>query len=183
MSTPSSRSTDCGVMCPWSSSTGTVSVNLPEPLSRITGETASPVVRNSQNSEMPPTCTNSEVLSLFKRLSVTTMVSPGTKNEVWRARAWISPKSKAASGVKICESAQNLMRVPVAVFFAGLPAFFRPPCLVNLPVSSLPTNTPGAPRLKLMTWVLPERSTSTSMRLESALTTEAPTPCKPPDAV
>ncbi|CPU65641.1 Uncharacterised protein [Mycobacteroides abscessus] len=44
-------------------------------------------------------------------------------------------------------------------------------------------NTPGSPRWKVMRCVLPPRSTSTSRREDSALTTDAPTPCRPPDAV
>lgn len=47
------------------------------------------------------------------------------------------------------------------------------PCSVKIP---------GTPRRKLIEWVALLRSTSTSSRAESALTTEAPTPCRPPDA-
>ena len=46
-----------------------------------------------------------------------------------------------------------------------------------------PSNTPGTPRWKDISWTLPPRSTSTSSRADSALTTEAPTPCRPPDAL
>lgn len=47
------------------------------------------------------------------------------------------------------------------------------PCSVKIP---------GTPRRKLIECVALLRSTSTSSRAESALTTEAPTPCRPPDA-
>ena len=43
-------------------------------------------------------------------------------------------------------------------------------------------NTPGSPRWNDIDQVLPLRSTSTSSRSESALTTDAPTPCRPPEA-
>ena len=45
-----------------------------------------------------------------------------------------------------------------------------------------PANTPGNPRWNDIRWVAGERSTSTSSRAESALTTEEPTPCRPPVA-
>ena len=45
-----------------------------------------------------------------------------------------------------------------------------------------PSNTPGSPRWNDIAQVLPSRSTSTSSRSDSALTTEAPTPCRPPEA-
>src|SRR5450756_3076657 len=45
------------------------------------------------------------------------------------------------------------------------------------------SNTPDSPRRKLIEWVRIPRSTSTSRRADSALTTEAPTPCRPPEAV
>ena len=48
--------------------------------------------------------------------------------------------------------------------------------------SPLSAKTPGSPRWNDIAQVLPPRSTSTSRRSESALTTEAPTPCRPPDA-
>ena len=41
---------------------------------------------------------------------------------------------------------------------------------------------PGSPRWNDIAQVLPSRSTSTSRRDERALTTEAPTPCRPPEA-
>ena len=53
-STNSSRSMSAGVMCPCSSSTGTVSVNLPEPVKRSVSVIGRSGARNSTNSEMPP---------------------------------------------------------------------------------------------------------------------------------
>ena len=44
------------------------------------------------------------------------------------------------------------------------------------------SKTPGSPRWNDIAQVLPSRSTSTSSRSERALTTEAPTPCRPPEA-
>ena len=46
-----------------------------------------------------------------------------------------------------------------------------------------PSNTPGTPRRKEIRCTRPSRSTSTSSRELSALTTLAPTPCSPPEAV
>ncbi len=42
--------------------------------------------------------------------------------------------------------------------------------------------TPGSPRRKLIACVRPSLSTSTSSRADRALTTLAPTPCRPPEA-
>ena len=53
-STPHSRSTSVGVMCPLLSSTGTVSVNVPLPWRRQTSVTGASGARYSQNSEIPP---------------------------------------------------------------------------------------------------------------------------------
>ncbi len=37
------------------------------------------------------------------------------------------------------------------------------------------------PSAKSMRWILPSRLTSTSMRVDSALVTDTPTPCRPPE--
>ena len=52
----------------------------------------------------------------------------------------------------------------------------RNPTAVNELAASSPSKTPGTPRWKDIAWVAPSRSTSTSSRSDSALTTEAPTP-------
>ena len=57
-STVSSRSTSCGVMCPLSSSSGTVSVKVSVPCRRRMSVTGSPWERNSTNSAMPPSWRN-----------------------------------------------------------------------------------------------------------------------------
>ncbi len=54
MSTPNSRCTSVGIMCPRSSSTGTVSLKVPLPCSRSPSQTARSGARYSQNSLMPP---------------------------------------------------------------------------------------------------------------------------------
>jgi hypothetical protein len=54
---------------------------------------------------------------------------------------------------------------------------------VNFAVGPGPSKTPGMPRRNDMAYVEPFRSTSTSSRLDSAFTTDAPTPCRPPVAL
>ncbi len=113
MSTPHSRSTSVGVMCPRPSRTGTVSVKVPLPWSRQTSVTPVSGARNSQNSEMPPSWTKTSSTGSSPRSSRTTIVSPGTRKEVCRARARSPSRSNAASLRKICRSAQYRTRVPV----------------------------------------------------------------------
>ncbi len=79
-STASSRSTSAGHMWPCSSSTGTVSVKLPAPASRITSVTGSPAARSAQNSLIPPSKRNiSSRGPSGPRSSTIRMVSPGTR--------------------------------------------------------------------------------------------------------
>ena len=87
----------------------------------------------------------------------------------------------AASGVKICRSGQKRVRVPV-FFFTTLPTMRSPVDSVKVLSGAGPSKTPGTPRRKLITCTRPSRSTSTSSRDESALTTDAPTPWSPPEA-
>jgi len=80
------------------------------------------------------------------------------------------------------------MRVPVTPL-ATLPAMRSSLPLTNgekaasgLGAAEPSANTPGSPRWNDIAQVLPSRSTSTSSRSDSALTTDAPTPWRPPDA-
>ena len=57
-------------------------------------------------------------------------------------------------------------------FHRGEPGVFSPP---------RSSKTPGSPRWNDIAQVLPSRSTSTSSRSDSALTTDAPTPWRPPE--
>ena len=91
--------------------------------------------------------------------------------------------------VKTCGSAQYRMRVPVT-FLPTLPTT-RSSLFDTNGVNgasgvgwagSASVNTPGSPRWNDIAQVLPSRSTSTSSRSLRALTTDAPTPCSPPDA-
>ncbi len=185
-STPSSRVTSVGVIWPCSSSTGTVSLKLPCPVKRRTSQTGRSPARNSQNSLMPPSKRkdSSPLLPPSPRpnSSRTSMVSPGTRNAVWRARWCRFSRESLASLRKICRSAQYRTRVPVRVlgiFFLAL----RSPLPASKPASGpAPLKAPGTPRRKLMECVYPSRSTSMSSRLDRAFTTEAPTPCRPPEA-
>ena len=102
-------------------------------------------------------------------------------NEVWRARVTSSSQVNAASRVKIWRSGQKRIRVPVTPFLTRLP-LCSPDCGANAADGPSPAKTPGAPRWNDIAWVAGERSTSTSRRTDRALTTEAPTPCRPPVA-
>ena len=102
--------------------------------------------------------------------------------DVCRARPMRSSKTKVASLVKICRSGQNRIRVPERFLATRPPLRVRP--LPGLKDAAGPSaaKTPGLPRAKLIPWLDGDRSTSMSMRAESALTTESPTPCRPPVA-
>ncbi len=170
-------------MCPWASSSGTVSVKVSMPWSRTISVTGSSEARYSANSAMPPSWRNFSSTGVSPRRSRITSSSPGTMNDVCRARPSRPSNSKVASLVKICRSAQNRIRVP------DRPLGTRPPLRVS-PVAALnpasgpsPSKTPGTPRRKLSPWRVGERSTSMSIRDDSALTTESPTPCRPPVAL
>ena len=82
-----------GVMCPLSSSSGTVSVNVSVPCSRRISVTGSSGARNSANSAMPPSWRNfSSTRDLGPRRSRITSSRPGTMNDVCRARPIRSSK-------------------------------------------------------------------------------------------
>jgi len=61
---------------------------------------------------------------------------------------------------------------------AGAGAVLRDPAALG----PSPSKTPGSPCLKESPCRVGDRSTSMSIREESALTTESPTPCSPPVA-
>ena len=76
------------------------------------------------------------------------------------------------------------MVVPLA-FFPTFPPFLRflfPLPAVNFESGVALSNTPGTPRWNEMVCIAPSRATTTSIRSASALTTDAPTPCRPPEA-
>src|SRR5690606_39548586 len=54
---------------------------------------------------------------------------------------------------------------------------------VNRAFGPGPANSPGLPCANEISWTLPSRLTTTSMRCDSALTAEAPTPCRPPEVL
>ena len=169
-------------MCPPSSSTGTVSAKVSEPCSRRVSISGASGARWSQNSVDPPAKLKvSSTGSPLPVASVTRIVRPGTRNAVCRARAATSSKEIVASGRKICRSGQNRTRVPVTRL-ATRRTVVSPEPGTNFAVGRGPSKAPGVPRRKLIAWVAPSRSTSTSSREESALTTDAPTPCRPPVA-
>ena len=143
--------------------------------------TRSSWLRYSQNSAMPPSCRNDSSTGSGPRRSVRVSSSPGTMNEVCRARVSSSSQVKVASRVKIWRSGQNRTRVPVTPFFTR-PPLRRPDCGSNGAFGPSPAKTPGAPRWNDIAWVAGDRSTSTSRRADRALTTEDPTPCRPPVA-
>ncbi len=79
-------------------------------------------------------------------------------------------------------SGQNLILVPVFVF-GTLATCRRPDFRVKSAAGPSPANSPATPRRKLVVQVWPSRSTSMSRRADRAFTTDAPTPCRPPEAV
>ncbi len=90
------------------------------------------------------------------------MVRPLLRNAIsCSRRRTVSTLYSAVS--KMPGSAQNVMVVPVRV--------------VGAPLFSLP----GTERVYCWSQWKPSVSISTSSRVESALTTETPTPCRPPE--
>ena len=137
-----------GVMWPLSSSTGTVSLKCPEPCRRTTSWM--PVSGAQELAELADPARVVERLLVRlsgPRWSRTTRVSPGTRNAVCRARAWMSARSSSASFRKIWRSGQNRTRVPVTPFFA-LPATRRPERSMKTASGSGPANSPATPRRK-----------------------------------
>ena len=69
------------------------------------------------------------------------------------------------------------------LWMCGLPGY-TPLELMDLNFESgfAPSKFQGAPRWNEIKCNDPPRETSTSIRIASAFTTDAPTPCKPPDA-
>ena len=102
--------------------------------------------------------------------------------DVCRARPSRPSNSTVASLVKICRSGQKWMRVPVLPLATRLPLRDMPEPGVNAAVGPSPSKVPGTPRWNEMPCWEGERSTSMSIRDESALTTDRPTPCRPPVA-
>ena len=108
---------------------------------------------------------------------------PGTMNDVWRARVTSSSYAYGASLVKVWRSGQNRMRVPVTPFLTR-------PTLVRLPVLLGERRRPDRRRRRRPGRRAGRTSPrsrgcgrhTTSRREESALTTERPTPCRPPVA-
>ena len=116
------------------------------------------------------------------RSSTTRIVSPGTRYAVWRARWASASKRHSAPRTNTCWSGQNLILVPVSVLATR--RILRSPVAGRNGASGPgPLNSPGTPRRKLAAHSAPPRPTSTSSRPARALTTDAPTPCRPPDAV
>jgi hypothetical protein len=104
-------------------------------------------------------------------------------NDVWRARPIRPSSSNLASLVKTWRSGQNRILVPVPPLATRLPLRVSPDHGVKGESGPSPANVPGAPRWKLIPCAAGERSTSMSIRELSALTTDRPTPCRPPVAV
>ncbi len=77
--------------------------------------------------------------------------------------------ASTSSSSKISESGRKVIVVPVGSSFAIAP--------------TTSTSPRGAPRSNSWRCTLPSRRTSAARRSESALTTETPTPCSPPDTL
>jgi hypothetical protein len=74
------------------------------------------------------------------------------------------------------------MLVPVEVLGA-LPATDSPSRGVKAASGPSPLKTPGTPRWNDIVCTRPPRRTTASSRADSALTTLAPTPCRPPEVL
>jgi len=159
-----------------------VSVKLPDPASLITSVTGSPAASSAQNSAIPPSNRNSSSAASGPRSSTIRMVSPGTRYAVWRARWASASRLHWASRTNTCGSGQNRIAVPVT-FLATRRTWVSPLRCLNAAAGPGPANSPGTPRRKLAAHSCPSRSTFTSIRTASAFTTDAPTPCSPPEAV
>ena len=145
--------------------------------------TGSPWERNSTNSAMPPSWRNFSSTISAVRWSRMTSSRPGTMYDVWRARPIRPSISKRASLVKICRSGQKRIRVPVLPFATRLPLRVRPDCGVNAAPGPVAVEDAGHTALEGQALLATgERSTSMSIRADSALTTDRPTPCRPPVA-
>ena len=169
-------------MWPFSSRTGTVSVKVSLPCSRRMSVTGSSWARKSANSAMPPSWRNFSSRISGPRRSRMTSSSPGTMNAVCWARPSSPSNSNLASLVKTCRSGQNRMRVPDLVLGTRPPLRVSPDFAVNAALGPSPSKTPGVPCLNERPCWEGALSTSMSIRDDSALTTESPTPCRPPVA-
>ncbi len=90
------------------------------------------------------------------------------RNAVSRRRCVIVAASTSSSS-KISESGRKVIVVPTASSLAIFPTISMSPV--------------GSPRSNSCRWILPSRRTSATSRSESALTTETPTPCRPPETL
>ncbi|CAB4587744.1 unannotated protein [freshwater metagenome] len=115
-STSQVRSTSVETMCPLSSNTGTVSLNVPSPLSRHVPVSASSGARKSVNSDKPPSNRNSSLVVVPSRSSLSLSDNPGTRNAVCRARAATPSRSMTDDLTKISGSGHQRTRVPVTPF-------------------------------------------------------------------
>ncbi len=106
MSTAHSRVSSVGTMAPPAVRTGSVSVNVPDPSSRHVSVSGASTARWSTNSAMPPSKRKDSRTGCSPRRSSMSMLSPGTRKAVWRARPRSSSVRKDAPRVKICRSAQ-----------------------------------------------------------------------------
>ena len=161
-------------MWPLSSSSGTVSVKVSDALQPQ--DVGDRLVVGEELGELGDAAVVAELLldaARAPRRSRMTSSRPGTMNDVCRARPSSPSNSNVASLVKICRSGQNRIRVPVLPLATRLPLRVSPDFGVNAAVGPSPSKTPGTPRWKDMPCWDGERSTSMSIRDESALTTES----------
>ncbi len=79
-------------------------------------------------------------------------------------------------------SGHQRMAVPL-VPFGAFPATDSPSRGVKGASGPSPSKSPGTPRQNDIVWIRPARRTVTSIRADSAFTTDAPTPCRPPEVL
>ena len=133
-------------------------------------------LRCRTKSTMPPSYKNVCDCLCPGRSSTSAIVRPRFRNAITCKRsATVANRNSVSSNTS--GSGQNVTAVPVCPRFD---------CATAL---SLPWGTPGFTVRPVFSaaysWrhVLPSRSTSSTRRVDSALTTDTPTPCSPPDTL
>ena len=170
-------------MCPLSSSSGTVSVNVSVPWSRrIAGDR---LVVGEVLGELRDAAV---VAELLLDRGVAAQVADHQLEPRHDERRLSRPAEEPVEleggvlGEDLAVGPEPDRGCRSCVFATRPPLRVSPDFSWNDASGPSPEKTPGTPRRKLMPCCEGVRSTSTSSRADSALTTEAPTPCRPPVA-
>ena len=142
-----------------------IRVTAPPPAASASSATSPPSPFSERKSKGSPAAPRRRSLTVARR--------PGTRWHMSRTRSQVAAKSKEASVSKSSQSGQK--RTCVKVRRVG---FSR--CRSWVGVNPSPSRRPASRSLKSIRQTWPSRPTSTRIRSDRALTTEAPTPCSPP---